>query len=129
MRRRIAAMLVVGASLLPLVVASPALAADAGWIVRCSYSHSLTDDPVVHPGHAGMSHLHDFFGNSETNADSTYESMVGAETLCEESGDTAGYWVPALYRSGERVLPEGRSVTGRSTRQRFYYRRVGSGSV
>ena len=129
MRRRIAAVLVVGASLLPLFVASPALAGSPGWIVKCSYSHSLRDDPVVHPGHPGMSHLHDFFGNREVNADSTYESMVAAETSCTDPDDTAGYWVPALYRNGVRVLPQGRSVTGRSTRQKLYYRKSGSGSV
>src|SRR5215216_5502680 len=55
----------------------------------CRYSHSAPDDPIVHPGMPGMSHLHDFFGNVTTNADSTYDSLLGQETTCTRPEDTA----------------------------------------
>ena len=38
--------------------------------VECAWSHSAPDDPIVHPNHPGRSHLHDFFGSTETDADS-----------------------------------------------------------
>ena len=33
-----------------------------GFAVSCGFSHSASADPIVMPGHAGMSHLHEFFG-------------------------------------------------------------------
>ena len=39
------------------------------FVVECGWSHSSFDDPIVHPGHAGASHRHDFFGNTSTSAD------------------------------------------------------------
>ncbi len=45
-----------------------------GWLVTCTAVHSLQDDPVVHPGMSGMSHLHDFIGNPTTISDSTYRA-------------------------------------------------------
>ncbi|MDR5684469.1 MAG: DUF1996 domain-containing protein [Armatimonadota bacterium] len=94
-----------------------------GWIVQCPFSHALADDPIVHFGHAGASHLHDFFANRSTNASSTYSSMATSETTCSPtSGDTAGYWTPALYRDGVKIDPAG-SYGGRNARQRFYYRK------
>jgi Domain of unknown function (DUF1996) len=109
----------------PAPVGSPG---SAGWIVTCGYSHSLPDDPIVAPGQSGASHLHDFFANDTTRASSTYDSMTAGATNCTEtSGDTAGYWVPALYRNGVQVLPQGAPPTGTKAgtsgaRQQFYYR-------
>jgi len=101
-----------------LVVATFAQTAVAspGWLNRCPYSHSAMDDPIVFPGKPGASHLHDFFGAKDTNADSTIRSMLHGGTTCDPH-DTAGYWVPALYRNGHRVLPR-----GGSTREQVYYR-------
>ncbi len=73
----------------------------------CSYSHSRPDDPMVYPRQPGASHLHDFFGNKQTDAFSTDDSLrTGGETTCTNfPGDTAAYWVPALYEDGFRVEP------------------------
>src|ERR1700686_4028379 len=48
----------------------------------CGYSHSLRDDPIVHPGLPGASHMHDFGGNNKTNAYSTLASLRAATTNC-----------------------------------------------
>ena len=50
--------------------------------VRCDSSHIAPDDPIVHPNMAGMSHLHQFFGNRTTNAASTAQSLRGQATTC-----------------------------------------------
>jgi Domain of unknown function (DUF1996) len=84
----------------------PAQAAPSGqFVLRCGYSHSLPDDPIVFPGQPGASHLHDFFGNTGVNASSTLETMLAGETTCRVPGDTAGYWAPAGFVNGVRVKP------------------------
>jgi hypothetical protein len=87
--------------LLSTVFVSTAQATPNGlfWL-RCNPSHTLPDDPIVHPGMPGTSHLHEFFGNDTTDAFSTYSDMVGQSTTCLVADDTAGYWVPALLTSG-----------------------------
>ncbi len=88
----------------------------ASFAVRCDFSHRSNDDPIVHQGHAGMAHSHDFFGNKTTDADSTRESLLGEETTCTRPKDTAAYWHPTVSWSGER-LDSNRAV--------FYYRAGG----
>jgi len=73
--------------------------------VECGFSHAAADDPIVHFGHAGASHLHDFFGNVTVDADSTYESLLAGDTTCHQKLDTAAYWAPALFVDGEKVDP------------------------
>jgi len=73
--------------------------------VECGLSHSATDDPIVHFGHEGASHLHDFFGNTTTDADSTLSSLLAGDTTCQQKLDTAAYWAPALFADGEKVDP------------------------
>jgi hypothetical protein len=73
--------------------------------VQCAYTRSLPDDPIVFPGQAGASHLHDFFGNRSVDAFSTWNSMQGQSTSCANSGDTAGYWAPAVYLNGAKIQP------------------------
>jgi Domain of unknown function (DUF1996) len=94
---------------------------DGGWLLKCAYSHSLPDDPIVFPGLPGASHLHDFLANTTADANSTYGTMTfnSATTTCAAStGDTSGYWAPALYRNGVKIDPAGTSV-----REQFYYRK------
>ena len=81
--------------------------AEPQFTVECGWSHSAPDDPIVHPGHAGLSHLHDFFGNTATHARSTARSLLGGETTCQNKLDTAAYWAPALRRDGQPVVPTG----------------------
>ncbi len=70
------------------------------FVVTCRRSHSSTDDPIVHPGHPGASHRHDFFGNVSTDAGSDAASLTGAPTTCNEAGDKAAYWLPTLQGRG-----------------------------
>ena len=111
MRRSPVLAMVVGAVVLGMLVAtpSPSRADDGAWVLQCSYTGSLPDDPIVHPKMPGMAHLHDFFGNTSVDAFSTYQSMRAASTTCPQ-GDTAGYWLPAMYRDGTKVDPAGRGV-------------------
>jgi hypothetical protein len=76
-----------------------------GFAVQCDFSHSASVDPIVMPGHAGMSHLHEFFGNTGTNENSTGASLLTGSTTCSDSNDLSAYWVPALYQNGTRVAP------------------------
>src|SRR4051812_16186582 len=65
--------------------------------VDCNFSHRAPDDPIVHPGEPGASHMHDFFGAEGTDAYSTAALLRGGPTTCEDEQDTASYWAPALY--------------------------------
>lgn len=77
------------------------------FVVHCTYSHQGTNDPIVHPKMAGMSHLHEFYGPPSTDADSTPAKLVrSASTSCDKPGDLAAYWHPALLDHGKALLPE-----------------------
>ena len=78
-----------------------------GWVTTCNYSHSATEDPIVHPGIMNLSHLHDFIGNTTTGANSTVNSLHAGGTKCVMEADKSAYWVPALYRNNNLVLPKG----------------------
>jgi len=89
----------------------PAVAGDGVGAFRtfCDYSHMAYDDPIVFPGKPGASHLHAFFGNTLTGANSTTESLqtTGNSTCRGGIVNRSGYWVPALLdRSGTPVRPE-----------------------
>ena len=83
------------------------------FVTDCAHSHAAPDDPIVHPGRSGESHVHDFFGNTSTDADSTLESLLGQPTTCQKQLDTAAYWSPQLRRGDEPVTP---------TKSTAYYR-------
>lgn len=74
-------------------------------VTECGYSHSAPDDPIVHPGHPGRSHRHDFFGNTTTDAHSTLATLLDGDTTCQKRMDAAAYWAPTLFDHGEPVLP------------------------
>ena len=111
----IAAIVAVAAS-----IAVPGALVDAGragpqgrvgqFVVECGWSHSSFDDPIVHPGHAGASHRHDFFGNTTTSASSTYEQLLDAPTTCQQRLDTAAYWAPSLLDAGGTPIVPGRAT-------------------
>lgn len=75
------------------------------FVVRCLYSHTNSDDPIVFPGQPGASHMHDFFGNVTADADSTVESMLAGKTTCRAESDTAGYWTPTPFVNGTQLRP------------------------
>jgi hypothetical protein len=108
-----------------VLLALPALPARAEgrigqFVLRCPYSHTLMDDPIVAPGQPGASHMHDFYGNTSVDASSTMESMLAGDTTCRVPGDTAGYWTPTAFLNGIQITP---------TVMRIYYLGPGSGSV
>jgi hypothetical protein len=77
----------------------------AVFTVDCAFSHRAPDDPIVHPGEPGASHVHDFFGADSADAHSTTETLRAGGTTCEDREDLAAYWAPALYVGREPVRP------------------------
>jgi len=66
--------------------------------ITCDPSHMGFDDPLVYPGQPGRSHLHYFFGNTETDAYSTPAKLAakGRSTCMGGIADRSAYWVPAM---------------------------------
>ena len=75
------------------------------FVVHCDYSHTAPHDPIVHFGHAGRSHSHDFYGSTIIDSDSTAASLLDGGTTCDKRADKAGYWHPTVYDHGEAVTP------------------------
>jgi Domain of unknown function (DUF1996) len=86
------------------------IASDIGaFRVPCEVSHFGFNDPLVFPGKPGASHLHMFFGNTSTDANSTADSVAntGNSTCAGGILDRTAYWVPALIDgTGNVVLPD-----------------------
>jgi hypothetical protein len=91
------------AALALVLVLFPSWPASASTVTEhCGFSHFANDDPIVHPGEPGASHLHLFAGNPTTDAFSTPDSLLAAgQTTCHDQPlDFSGYWVPAVYVDG-----------------------------
>jgi len=77
----------------------------------CNAGQLAKDDPIVYPGQPGKSHLHQFFGNTGTNASSTYSSLrtTGGSTCTRSenvSVQRSAYWMPAMLDgAGNAVKP------------------------
>lgn len=76
----------------------------------CLGGHLAYDDPEVLPGQPGKSHLHQFVGNTGTNAFSTYKSLrASGGSTCERSTSEAlnrsAYWMPAMLNGVGMVIP------------------------
>jgi hypothetical protein len=80
------------------------------FVVECALDHFGPDDPIVHPGHPGASHLHQFFGATGVTADSTYDALTAGATTCDQQADTAAYWAPVLLDSDGQPIRALRSV-------------------
>lgn len=67
----------------------------------CKFSHVAYDDPIVSPGVPGAAHLHLFFGNTLTNANSTYETLRNSGDGTCDGGplNRTAYWMPAMLDS------------------------------
>jgi hypothetical protein len=92
---------------------------EASFVVRCDFSHRKQVDPIVSPG-AKSFHIHDFFGNRTTNANSTLASLQAGTTTCSRIADKAAYWIPTVKwtnPSGTRTLTADQGL--------FYYRLAG----
>jgi hypothetical protein len=77
----------------------------------CEYSHMKPDDPIVKPGQAGASHLHTFWGNTATDANSTFNSLraEGSRGTCRGGTvNLSAYWVPSVIdtRNGAPLAPD-----------------------
>jgi Domain of unknown function (DUF1996) len=93
---------------------------DASFVVRCDFiglpSGRKLDDPIVSPG-VDSFHMHDFFGNTTTNRNSTLDTLRAGGTTCLNPGDKSAYWMPTATwtdSKGTRTLNANRGL--------FYYR-------
>src|SRR5918997_5482068 len=62
---------------------------EESFVVKCDFSHREPVDPIVDFGKNPSHHMHDFFGNTTTNATSTYQTLRAGGTNCDEPMDTA----------------------------------------
>jgi hypothetical protein len=87
----------------------------------CPPSHISYDDPIVHPGQPGANeHLHIFFGNTETNASSTFQSLrTSGDSTCRNILNRSAYWQPAML--GKNTA--GQDVVIVEDYTNFYYKR------
>lgn len=76
-------------------------------IMHCKYANSNQVDPIVSPGIAPSAHMHDFFGNTGVDQNSTADSLLGNATTCRTSGDTAAYWFPQPVVNGVATVSTG----------------------
>ena len=82
--------------------------------VVCGYSHTLGDDAIMMFGRPNEAMLHDFFGNTHTDASSSRETLRKLEeTTCDNKADSSAYWAPSLR------LPDGTIV--KPAYQKTYY--------
>jgi len=78
--------------------------------VRCESTHMAQVDPIVFPGRASAGHLHEFFGNSSVDENTTTQSLIdtpAADTTCTDKNDKSGYWTPVVYQNGRAVTATG----------------------
>jgi hypothetical protein len=87
----------------------------------CRPSHEASDDPLVYPGQPGKSHLHEFFGNTAVNANTTYTTLrTTGESTCGNKVNRSGYWQPAMVSASGTVL--------KPDEWAIYYKRAPAGS-
>ena len=77
----------------------------AEFLADCPASHRLPDDPIVFPGLPGASHMHSFFGSEVTNASTTVNDLINANSNCNPSIDKSSYWIPTFYDNDVPVEP------------------------
>jgi hypothetical protein len=75
----------------------------------CLPGHLAKDDPLFFPGQPGVSHLHQFWGNTQTTASSTYQSLrtTGNSTCTNPINGPANrtaYWMPAMLDGAGNVV-------------------------
>jgi hypothetical protein len=114
--RVIFAALCVACSLGAVLSSPSALSATGGdFIIRCFFNGKIAAmDPIIDPGGSTTEHLHIFFGNmiqgttsfptiksGDSGGSGTMENNgLAPRTNCQDSSDTAGYWVPEPYLNG-----------------------------
>jgi Domain of unknown function (DUF1996) len=113
----------------PVASAQEEAPTGANFVVQCGFSHQKQVDPIVDFGKPTSFHMHDFFGNTTTDENSTLESLRAAAsrpdhgTTCEPKpgqtfGDTAAYWIPTVSWTDSR----GKTTQLKASQTFFYYR-------
>jgi len=79
----------------------------------CGAGQLRYDDPIVYPGQPGRSHLHQFYGNTAADANSTFASLrASGDSTCNNVGNgtaanRSAYWIPAMLDGkGHVVQPD-----------------------
>ena len=79
----------------------------------CGAGQLRYDDPIVYPGQPGRSHLHQFYGNTSADANSTFASLrASGDSTCNNMGNgtaanRSAYWIPAMLDGrGHVVQPD-----------------------
>ncbi len=79
----------------------------------CGAGQLSYDDPIMYPGQPGKAHLHQFYGNLNANANSTYSSLRSSgDSTCNFVGNgnavnCSAYWMPAMLDGkGNAVRPD-----------------------
>ena len=71
----------------------------------CQAAHLGCDDPIIYPGQPGKSHLHQFFGNTRTDANSTFASLrETGDSTCMGPLNRSAYWIPAMMNGKGSVI-------------------------
>ncbi|GAB3463790.1 DUF1996 domain-containing protein [Actinophytocola sediminis] len=64
--------------------------------------HFNSDNFIAAPGKVnGAEHTHDYVGNAEATSESTNESLVAAETTCENGDQSAYFWPVIRVRNAD----------------------------
>jgi Domain of unknown function (DUF1996) len=91
---------------------------EPSFVVKCDFSHRDRVDPIVDFGINPSHHMHEFFGNTTTNENSTYQTLRAGGTNCDDPKDTAAYWIPRVSWTDSR----GNTTKLTASITRFYYR-------
>jgi hypothetical protein len=94
-----------GGGTTPPATIPPGAVRVAEFLADCPASHRLPDDPIVFPGLPGASHMHSFFGSLVTNATTTVNDLINANSNCNPSIDKSSYWIPTFYNNDVPVEP------------------------
>ena len=90
----------------------------ANFVVSCGFTGQRAQvDPIVDFGGTAH-HMHDFYGNTTTNANSTYDTLLKGGTTCSKPEDKAAYWHPTVSWTPNRGKPK----TLQASNTFFYYR-------
>lgn len=94
---------------------------EAKFRTHCNVSHHAYDDPIVFPGLRGAAHLHTFFGNTKTNAFSTYRTLrtSGRSTCAAGPINRSAYWFPSVLK--DNAIGDGKKMIVKPDFATIYY--------
>ena len=93
---------------------------EESFVVKCGYVENsrAAVDPIVDFGINPSHHMHDFFGNTTTDANSTYDTLRAGGTTCSKLEDTAAYWIPTVSWTDS----SGTTAPIKANQEFFYYK-------